>query len=78
MYIPKLFEETRVDIMHELIRAQPLATLVTLGPDGLNANHIPLHIASDTGAHGVIEGLLATGAPEGMEMAQLMKENPPA
>ncbi len=27
MYIPKQFEEPRVDVMHELIRARPLATL---------------------------------------------------
>ncbi len=29
MYLPKSFEETRVDVLHDLIRAHPLGTLVT-------------------------------------------------
>ena len=31
--------------MRELIRDRPLATLVTLGSNGINANHIPLHLS---------------------------------
>ncbi|MDE2400969.1 MAG: FMN-binding negative transcriptional regulator [Burkholderiales bacterium] len=30
MYSPKHFEETRLDVMHDLIRAHPLAALLTL------------------------------------------------
>ena len=30
MYIPKQFEETNIDVLHRLIQAKPLATLVTL------------------------------------------------
>ena len=44
MYLPKSFEETRVDVLHDLIRAHPLGTLVTLSKDGLDANHIPFEI----------------------------------
>jgi transcriptional regulator len=44
MYLPKNFEETRVEVLHELIRAHPLGALVTLGADGLEANHIPFAI----------------------------------
>jgi transcriptional regulator len=40
MYIPKHFEEPRIEVMHELIRARPLATLVTLSSGGLAANHM--------------------------------------
>jgi transcriptional regulator len=42
MYNPKHFEETRVDVMHALMRAQPLCTLVTLSAGGLVANQIPM------------------------------------
>ncbi len=44
MYLPTHFEETRIDILHQLIRENGLGTLVTLGADGLNANHIPFEI----------------------------------
>ncbi|PIY29565.1 MAG: transcriptional regulator, partial [Comamonadaceae bacterium CG_4_10_14_3_um_filter_60_42] len=30
MYIPKHFEEPRAEVLHALMRAHPLATLVTL------------------------------------------------
>lgn len=42
MYLPTQFEETNVEILHELIRAKPLATLITLNAAGIEANHIPL------------------------------------
>lgn len=38
MYIPRQFEEPNLDVMHELIRAKPLATLVTLNANGIEAN----------------------------------------
>ncbi|HXU21036.1 MAG TPA: FMN-binding negative transcriptional regulator, partial [Verrucomicrobiae bacterium] len=38
MYLPAHFEEKRIEVLHELIRAHPLAALVTLGPQGLDAN----------------------------------------
>lgn len=42
MYLPSQFEETRQEVLHALMRAHPLATLVTLGSGGLCANHIPM------------------------------------
>src|SRR3954464_12726658 len=41
MYLPSHFAETRAEVLHELIAAHPLATLVTSGAKGLDANHIP-------------------------------------
>jgi predicted FMN-binding regulatory protein PaiB len=41
MYLPAHFNEDRLEVLHELIRQRPLATLVTLAADGLNAHHIP-------------------------------------
>ncbi|HEY3755584.1 MAG TPA: FMN-binding negative transcriptional regulator [Opitutaceae bacterium] len=41
MYLPSAFEETRPDVLTELISSHPLGALVTLGSTGLTANHIP-------------------------------------
>lgn len=42
MYQPPHFREDRREVLNGLIRGHPLATLVTDGPDGLDANHIPM------------------------------------
>ena len=36
MYIPKHFDEPRIEVLHELMRARPLATVVTLAAVGLD------------------------------------------
>lgn len=59
MYIPKHFAETRVDVLHQLIRARPLSTLVTLSSSGLNANHIPLHLSQEPSPFGALRGHVA-------------------
>jgi transcriptional regulator len=63
MYIPKQFEEPRIDVMHELIRARPLATLVTLSSSGLNANHIPFHLSESPAPFGTLQGHVARANP---------------
>jgi transcriptional regulator len=52
MYNPKHFEETRPEVMHSLIAAQPLCTLVTLSADGLVANQIPMLLRRGAAAAG--------------------------
>ena len=56
MYIPKVFAETDVEAMHALVRACPLATLITRSDDSLEANHIPLVLVPDAGEHGSLQG----------------------
>jgi transcriptional regulator len=63
MYIPKHFDEPRIDVMQALIRDYPLATLVTLSATGLNANHIPLHLADDDSPYGSLRGHVARSNP---------------
>jgi transcriptional regulator len=63
MYIPKHFAEPRVEVLHELIRARPLSTLVTLSSSGLNANHIPLHLSAQPAPFGTLRGHVARGNP---------------
>lgn len=70
MYIPKQFEERRVEVMHDLIRAYPLATLVTYSPGGLSANHIPLHLSTSPAPHGTLRGHIARANPLFGEIAE--------
>jgi transcriptional regulator len=58
MYIPKHFAEDDVAEMHALMRTRPLATLVSHGADGLNANHIPLLLVD-----GKLQGHVARANP---------------
>ncbi|MFP3569469.1 FMN-binding negative transcriptional regulator [Paraburkholderia sp. SIMBA_030] len=41
MYMPAHFEENRPEVLHRLIADQPFGTLITNGPNGLDANHLP-------------------------------------
>jgi transcriptional regulator len=63
MYIPKLFDEPRIEIMYELIRSQPLATLVTVNLTGPEANHIPLVLVDQPAPYGVLRGHVARANP---------------
>ena len=63
MYNPKHFEETRVDVLHQHIRAHPLAALVVVTGDGLDANHIPLEIDPDPAPFGTLRGHVARANP---------------
>ncbi len=63
MYLPGHFAETRVEVLHDLMRAQPFATLVTQGADGLSADHLPLHFAAGVGPCGALQGHVARANP---------------
>jgi transcriptional regulator len=63
MYLPKHFDETRIEVLHELIRAHPLGTLVTLAASGLEANHIPFEIDPDPAPFGTLRGHVARANP---------------
>jgi transcriptional regulator len=63
MYLPGHFAESRSEVLHALMRAQPFATLVTQGGKGLNADHLPLHLAADIAPHGVLHGHVARANP---------------
>ncbi|MFM0035289.1 FMN-binding negative transcriptional regulator [Paraburkholderia strydomiana] len=41
MYMPAHFEENRPEVLHRLIAEQPFGALITNGPNGLDANHLP-------------------------------------
>ena len=56
MYLPAHFREDRLEVLHDFIRRQSFATLVTLGADGLIANHIPLVIHPEPAPLGTLRG----------------------
>jgi transcriptional regulator len=65
MYLPAHFEETRPEALHALIAAHPLGALVTSGPNGLDANHVPFELdaGKDPGAPGTLRAHVARANP---------------
>jgi transcriptional regulator len=63
MYLPQHFEETRIPVLHELIRAHPLGALVVLTAGGLDANHIPFEVDPDPAPLGTLRGHIARANP---------------
>lgn len=57
MYRPKHFQEDRIDVLQDLIHACPFATLITVGEEGPDANHIPFVL--DPGKNGGLATLRA-------------------
>lgn len=63
MYQPAAFREERVVVMHDLIRAHPLATLVTRAGGTLEANHLPLLVDAEPAPFGTLRGHVARANP---------------
>ena len=64
MYNPPHFQEQRPEVLQQLIREHSLAALVTLGPEGLIANHVPLILYPDVGPLGTLRGHLSRVNPQ--------------
>jgi transcriptional regulator len=65
MYLPPLFREDRIEVLHEAIRRSDLATLVTTTADGLIASHVPMLLDADPAPYGTLIGHLARPNPQG-------------
>ncbi|MGH9639491.1 MAG: FMN-binding negative transcriptional regulator [Bryobacteraceae bacterium] len=64
MYTPAHFAETRLDVLHQFIRQHPLAALVTSGPDGLEATHVPMVLHPEIEPQGVLRCHVARANPQ--------------
>src|SRR5262249_11757109 len=64
MYTPAHFHEDRIDILHRLIGEHSLATLVTIGAEGLIANHIPLILDPEPAPFGTLRGHVSRANPQ--------------
>jgi transcriptional regulator len=65
MYVPPLFDEQRPEVLHGLIAAHPLGTVVTHGAGGLDAVHLPFEIEA-----------ASADAPFGILRAHVSRNNP--
>lgn len=74
MYQPPHFIETRLDILHGLVRAHPLGLLISNGPDGPLANSVPFLLDPAPLPHGKLRAHLAKANPQWRHLA----ENPDA
>jgi transcriptional regulator len=70
MYLPSHFAETRAEVMQELILAHPLGALVTFGPGGLNANHVPFEYDRLPAPFGTLRGHVARANPVWREFSK--------
>jgi len=69
MYVPSHFDEPNTEVLHGLIKAHPLGTLITHGPDGLDANHIPFELDAIRGALGTLSAHVARANPVWQELS---------
>ena len=67
MYLPRHFEEDRIEILAEFLRDHPFATLVSLAGDGLIATHLPLLWDAEPTPFGTLTGHFARPNPHGRE-----------
>jgi transcriptional regulator len=70
MYLPAHYEEARTEVLHRLIADHPLGTLVTVGPDGPDANHLPFEFEPGDGPHGTLRAHVARANPVWREAAE--------
>ena len=59
MYRPEAFLEDRPEVLHEFIRQNPFATLITSSRSGLLATHLPVLLDEDSGPKGSLVGHLS-------------------
>ncbi len=64
MYVPPHFKQSDLAVLQDAIRGSGLATLVSLGADGLIASHVPLMLDADSSPNGTLIGHLAKGNPQ--------------
>ena len=61
MYTQQKFNETRLDVLHALIRSHPLGAFVVVGNEGLEVNHFPFFLDAIALPFGVLRGHIPKG-----------------
>jgi len=59
MYLPPHFTAPGPEVLHRILREHPLGMLVSHGPAGLDAEHIPFEFDPAAGPHGTLTGHVA-------------------
>jgi transcriptional regulator len=63
MYVPAAFRESRLEVLHDLMRAHSFATLISQLDGQLFATHLPLLLDASGGPNGVLKGHMARPNP---------------
>jgi len=63
VYVPSHFKEDRVDVLHDLMQATGLATIVSMTAEGMIASHAPLMLDPEPAPYGTLIGHLARANP---------------
>lgn len=69
MFVPSVFREDRIEVLHRAMRDIAAATLVSQGPDGLIATHVPIELDSSAGENGVLRCHFAKANPHAAVVA---------
>jgi transcriptional regulator len=69
MYLPTQFREDDPAVLHATMREIGAATLVSQGPDGLIASHVPLEVVMEPGPWGLVRCHLARANPHAAVLA---------
>jgi transcriptional regulator len=54
VYVQRLFEEKRIEVLHDFIRTHSFGVLTVLTAGGLDANHIPFELLSEPHPFGTL------------------------
>lgn len=63
MYTPPHFAQNRTEALHRLMREHPLGMLVSAGPQGLDAEHLPFEFDAGHGPAGRLQAHVARANP---------------
>lgn len=70
MYMPQAFEQKDPDLVFGLMSSLGVATVVSNGPDGMIASHVPVEIDRKGGAQGLIRCHFAKPNPQAALIAE--------
>lgn len=68
MYLPSLFREDRLEVLHAFVRGHPLGLLISHGPSGLLANLLPFVLKTGDSERGVLQAHMARANPQWREV----------
>jgi len=64
VYLPQAFHETRLEVLHALMRDYSFGTVVSHGEGGLVASHLPILLDAERGPYGTLRGHMARANPQ--------------
>ncbi|WP_068829792.1 FMN-binding negative transcriptional regulator [Pseudomonas sp. BMS12] len=70
MYLPSSFRQDDLGELHRQIAETRLATLISHGPSGLQASHLPLLLVADEGKFGTLYGHFAKANPQWRDLVE--------